>query len=158
MKTVLKDIVINEFDAKKYLSQIAKINTRLDSELKQLRELQQYKCSISSVDYSKPFIITNTVSDTVSGIVVKLVDLENNIKKDIYRYTIIKQEIIDLIYQVDDLACMNLLKMRYVDMMSLEAIAVEMNYVYGYVRRLHSRALEYFKCVYLKNNKSGNTK
>lgn len=152
MKTVLKDIVIDDFDAKNYLLQITRINTRLDLELKQLSELQQYKCSISSIDYSKPFIITNSVSDSVSGTVVKLIDLENDIKKDIYRYTRIKNEVIDLIYQVDDLACMNLLKMRYIDMMSLEAIAVEMNYVYGYVRRLHSRALEAFKYVYLKNN------
>ena len=94
MKNALKDIHIQEFNAKGVLSQIAKINARLKAEIKQLDELQCFKASLSGLDYSKPFIANNNVSDSVSCSVVKLIDLELDIKRDIYDYTKKKKNII----------------------------------------------------------------
>lgn len=147
MKNALKDICINEVNPKSFLSQIARINTRINAEINQLQELQNFKTSLTGIDYSKAFVLNGRTSDSVSGTVVKLIDLEIDIKNDIYNYTQMKKHIIDMIYKVDDISYMNLLMMRYVDMLSLEQIAVNMNFTYGYVRIIHSKALEKFKSV-----------
>ena len=145
MKNALKNIHLEEeFDSKSYLLQISKIKTRLNAKIKQLDELHNFK-SISGINYDKPFSKNKNISDQISNVVVKLTDLEIEIKSDIYDYTVLKDKIIDEIYNISDISSMNLLMMRYVDMMSLEKIAVELNFSYHYVRHLHSVALKKFK-------------
>lgn len=91
--------------------------------------------------------ITATVSDVrVSGTTDvhkfdRLVDLEHKIDEHIDRQLAVKQEILNLIQRIDERRYRTLLLDRYIRFMTWERIAVEMNYGYRHIHKLHRIAL-----------------
>ena len=148
MKNALKDIVIKDFDVKSYLMQIEKIDIRINAKINQLNEIRDFASRIGSSNISAVFTSNRSISDNTSKLVIDKLDVIQEIKEDIYKYTKLKNSIIDEIYKVEDVRYMNFLLLRYVECKSLEEIAVKLKFTYPYVRRMHGIALEKFKTVY----------
>lgn len=148
MKNALKDIVIKDFDVKSYLMQIEKIDIRINAKINQLNEIRDFASRIGSSNISAVFTSNRSISDNTAKSVIDKLDVIQDIKEDIYKYTKLKNSIIDEIYKVEDVRYMNFLLLRYVECKSLEEIAVKLKFTYPYVRRMHGIALEKFKTVY----------
>lgn len=148
MKNALKDIVIKDFDVKSYLMQIEKIDIRINAKINQLNEIRDFASRIGSSNISAVFTCNRSISDNTAKSVIDKLDVIQEIKEDIYKYTKLKNSIIDEIYKVEDVRYMNFLLLRYVECKSLEEIAVKLKFTYPYVRRMHGIALEKFKTVY----------
>lgn len=71
----------------------------------------------------------------------RLVELENAIDAKIAELDAIKAEVMDVIYRVSDGRYRMVLKLRYIDGLRMEEIAVKMNYTWRHTCRLHGRAL-----------------
>ena len=125
---------------KEYLSQAYRIDQRIDSKLEQVQSLRESATKA-----------TSTLSDTYSGnsnkqkmegVIVKIVDLENDIKDEIERLVCLKRKIVSMIKKVKNPEYQTLLERRYLCFKTWEQIAVEMNYELRYLHKLHKYALE----------------
>ena len=81
----------------------------------------------------------------MEGVIVKIIDLENEIKEEIDRLVCLKRKIVSMIKQVKNPEYQTLLERRYLCFKTWEQIAVEMNYDLSWLHRLHKKALSKIK-------------
>lgn len=81
----------------------------------------------------------------MEDIIVKIVDLENEINHDIDTLVDLKTEIMQVIKQVEDLESQTLLEQRYLNFRTWEQIAVDMGYNVRHLYRMHDKALKAVK-------------
>ena len=113
--------------AKEYLSQAYRLDQRIDAKIEQVMSLRNLAAKA-----------TSTLSDAVpSGtrnvhrmedIIIKIIDLENEVNADIDSLVALKHEITRIIKAVPNLEYQTLLELRYLCFKSWEQIAIEMNY------------------------------
>ena len=78
----------------------------------------------------------------MDDIIMKTMDLENEINTDIDSLIALKREIVSTIKAVPNLEYQTLLELRYLCFKSWDQIAVKMGYDLRYTHKLHKRALE----------------
>jgi len=126
---------------KTYLSQARYLDMRIKSKLQQVDSLNELATTCTSVLTgmpSNPSASTSRMADSVC----KIVDLQNEINRDIDTLVDLKKEIMDVIKAVSNPEQQTLLEKRYLCFLSWEKIAVDMGYDLRYTHKLHIRALE----------------
>lgn len=126
--------------AKAYLSQSLRLNQRINSKLEQIQSLRDLvtKCTPFLTGMPKA---PNQDGSLMADTVLKIIDLEEELQKDIDRLVDLKKEIMTVIKAVDNYECQTLLELRYLCFKSWEQIAVDMGYNVRHVYRLHDVAL-----------------
>ena len=89
--------------------------------------------------------VQTSAKDKMSEKVSHIVDLEAMIIQDKEKFLRMKDRIINEIQSLENSVYVDILYKRYVEYKQLEEIAVEMNYSYRQVLRLHGFALQEFK-------------
>lgn len=112
--------------AKEYLSQIRKIDVTINYKQIQLDELRRTAESIT-VNANPDKVQSSGEQDRIGKIVAKIVDLQEEINRDIDRLTDVKREIMIVVDQLDP-TCIELITKRYFEFKTWEQIAEEMNY------------------------------
>ena len=74
--------------------------------------------------------------------VCKIIDLQEEINRDIDRLVDLKREIVEVIKAVEDTEYQILLEKRYLCFQTWEQIAVDMGYNVRHLYRIHEEALE----------------
>ena len=130
--------------AKEYLGQAYRLDQRINSKLEQVLSLRELTTKA-----------TATMSDMPSGgsrnvyrmqdIIAKIVDLENEINRDIDALVDLKREMVATIKAVADPECQTLLELRYLCFKTWEQIAVDMQYSTRNIYKLHDRAIKEIK-------------
>lgn len=124
--------------AKEYLKQALDI----EKEINRLKDERQaiYDTLLSvptrSVDKVQPST-RNVIEDTN----MKLLEYSERIYKKVYELTNLKITISNLIEEVSNQNQRTILSKRYIELKSFKEIAVEMNYEYSWVTRIHGEAL-----------------
>lgn len=117
--------------------------TRLDQEInRKCEELSRWKSRATKVTSSMSLAPGgakegNQIPDTVE----KIISLESEIDADIDELLLARGEIEKAIKSVPNGTLRLLLEHRYIDGMTWEQVAVEMNYNYRWVLRLHGKAI-----------------
>ena len=127
--------------AKEYLSQAYRLDQRIDAKIEQVMSLRNLAAKA-----------TSTLSDIapsgtwnvhrMEDIIMRIIDLENEINADIDSLVALKREIVSTIKSVPNLEYQILLELRYLCFKPWEQIAVEMGYGIDNVFRLHQKALK----------------
>lgn len=130
--------------AKEYLSRYRFINDGINSKLMQVEDLRSKAQTVSGgnstgTHSSQPY-------DRIGEITAKIVDLEREINEEIDRLVDIQREIRESIAAVPEERLRTLLEYKYLNCMTLEEIAVRMNYSYKQICRLHGKALLRVRC------------
>ena len=127
--------------AKAYLSQSLRLNQRINSKLEQIQSLRELatKCTPFLTGMPKT---PNQDGSLMADTVLKIIDLEKELQKDIDRLVDLKKEIMTVVKAVDNMECQTLLEQRYLCFKSWEQIAVDMGYNVRHVYRLHDEALQ----------------
>ncbi|MCD8160924.1 MAG: DUF1492 domain-containing protein [Clostridiales bacterium] len=132
--------------AKEYLNQLRHLDNRINQQLRELADLRTTATSIGSMDYSKTRVQSGGGGHAAyTDIVHHIAALEAEINAEVDRYIDEKHTIIRQIQTLKNPAYVEILYKRYVEYKRLEEIAVEMNYSYDHVRRLHGWALQDFE-------------
>ena len=130
--------------AKEYLSQARFLDDRIKSKIQQISSLNELatKCTatISDMPHSP-----NSGGSTMADAVCKIIDLQEEINKDIDRLVDLKREIMGVIKAVPNVEYQTILEKRYLCFISWEQIAVDMGYELRYIHKLHGKALEEVK-------------
>lgn len=126
--------------AKEYLNQAFRIDQRINSKLEQIESLRALLTKTSSTLSDMPKNPNKGKSRT-EDIVIKIMMIEDEIKKDIEKLVALKKDVSDAINAVEPVECRMLLELRYLCFHTWEDIAAEMNYTVRNVHLLHSKAL-----------------
>lgn len=127
-------------DIKDELKEIEYLDFKINESLKELEQLRHYTDVLKGLDYSRERVKSSNRSD-VADTIVKIVDLENLINRDIDRLinkkSVLKSKIGTLepkLYQI--------LYLRYFKFYRWYSVAAELNYDLDYVKKLHGIALQ----------------
>ncbi len=127
--------------AKEYLSQAYRLDKRIDSKIEQLKSLNLLatNCTSTLSDMPKSQSISNSrLEDTV----VKIVDLQEEINRDIDSLVDLKRDIVRTIKSVQNPEYQIILELRYLCFKTWEEIAVQMNCSIDNVFKIRKNALK----------------
>ena len=130
--------------AKEYLSQARYLDNRIKSKLLQIDSLNELAtcCTPSYSDMPKS---PNREGSRMESAILDIIELEDEISKDVVELVALKKEIIEVIKQVGNTEYQTLLEERYLCFITWEQIAVDMGYELRYIHKLHGKALEEVK-------------
>ncbi len=127
-------------DAKEYLGQAYRIDRRISSKISQISALHDLATKATAVLGSEPVSGTRN-PQRLQDVINKMVDLEDELNRDIDALVDLKREIMDVIRGVENREHQTLLEMRYLSFMTWERIAVDLGYSIQHIHRLHRQAL-----------------
>jgi DNA-directed RNA polymerase specialized sigma subunit len=126
--------------AKEYLGQAYRLDQRINSKLEQVMSLRTLATKATSTLSDTPPSGTRNVH-RMEDIIVKIIEMENEINRDIDNLVDLKREMVSVIKAVTDPEYQTILELRYLCFKSWEQIAVDMNYSIQHIYRLRDRAL-----------------
>ena len=135
--------------AKEYLGQAYRLDQRINSKLEQVASLSDLATKVTTTISDVPKNPNNKTSHMADSI-VKIVDLQAEINRDIDCLVDLKREIVRVIKAVDNIEYQTLLEKRYLCFETWEQIAVDMNYSIQHIYRLRDKA---FAKVLIPNQK-----
>ncbi|MDY4097195.1 MAG: hypothetical protein SOY47_10810 [Lachnospiraceae bacterium] len=101
-------------EARTYLEQAYRIDQRINSKIEQVASLHNLATKANSTLTDMPGSPNRNIH-RMEDIIVKIVDLENDINQDIDMLVDLKTEIMQVIKKVDDLELQTLLEQRYLN-------------------------------------------
>ena len=134
---------------KEELRELRTISKIIDSKIRQMEQLKKYYTTVRAFDYSKEKITGGAKKD-FTDTVNKIVDLENEITRDI-------DELIDRKNKMNDFIKSTLsgneyivIQMLYFDEYDWIEIAIQLNYTIDNIYKIHGKALFKLNKVYSK--------
>ena len=127
--------------AKEYLSQAYRLDQRIDAKIEQVMSLRNLAAKATSTLSDAAPSGTRNVH-RMEDIIIKIIDLEEEINADIDNLVDLKREIMAAIRSIHDPDYCTVLELRYLCFKPWEQIAVEMGYGIDNVYKLHRMALK----------------
>ena len=126
--------------AKEYLGQAYRIDQRINSKIEQVASLREQSRKATTTLSDMPKGTPNPHSK--ENIILKMMDLENEINTDIDTLVDLKREIVKIIKKVENPELQSLLEERYLCFKPWEQIAIGMGYSIQHTYHLHKTALK----------------
>lgn len=142
--TANPEVEVTNRDKIKYLKRYINLDREIERKLEEVARLRSKLTRVTEVFTAEPKG-GGSIYGKTEEILAKIVDLENEIDVDIDRLVAIRDGIKTIIEAVEDDRERLLLQYRYLDGKTFEKIAVEMNYSWRQIHRLHSQALTNLK-------------
>lgn len=127
--------------AKEYLSQARYLDMRINNKIQQVESLNELATSATSALSGMPHS-PNKATSKMADAVCKIVDLQEEINRDIDTLVDLKREISTTIKGVPDTELQTILEKRYLCFQTWEKIAVDMGYSIDNVFKMHKKALK----------------
>lgn len=134
---------------KEYLEQAIYLDQRINSKLTQVENLRSLATKVTTVYSDSPHSPAPDCQ-RLEKTIAKIVDLENDINKDIDTLVDLKKEITETINEIPDLRQRTILEMRYLSFRTWEQIAVDLNFSIQHTYRIHDEALKKIS-IFLKD-------
>jgi len=127
--------------AKEYLLQAHYLDERITSKTQQIASLNELatRCTTTISDMPRN---PSHGSSKMEDCIIKIIDLEEELKSDIERLINLKKEIMEVIRAVPNIEYQTLLEKRYLCFITWEQISVDMCYSIQHIHRMHSKALK----------------
>lgn len=127
--------------SKEYLLQARFLDANIRTKVEQIEALNDLATSCTAVISDMPRN-PNRGGSRMADAVMKIIDLQEEIKNDMIALVNLKREIMDVIKAVSSLELRTILEKRYLSFISWERIAVELGYSIQHTYRLHDMALK----------------
>lgn len=127
-------------EAKLYLKEIEKYEKVIKNKLEELQHLRELAVSFNYNSNSD--VVQNSCdADKIGSTVGQIIDKENDLKSTIDEYISKRQERIAVIEELRDPVEYDIIHKRYVQLKSLDEIAIELGYSYVWICKKHNSAL-----------------
>lgn len=135
--------------AKEYLNQAYHADRRIESKLSQIESLKSLATRVTSVFSDMPH---SPMPDNhhLEKTIADIIDLENEILNDVSELVDLKREIKNAVNQVQNEKYRTLLELRYLNFLTWEQIAVNLNFSIQHTYRIHDEALKKIS-IFLKD-------
>ena len=128
-------------NAKEYLGQAYRIDQRINSKIEQVSALNNMATKATSTISDMPGSATRNIH-RMEDVIVKIINLQDEINADIDELVDIKAEVMSVIKSIDNLEYQTLLELRYLCFKPWEQIAIELGYSINNVFKMHRKAIE----------------
>ena len=128
-------------NAKDFLSQARYLDMRINSKVEQIDSLNALATKCTSTLTGMPHNPSPSTS-LMADAVCKIVDLQEELGRDVQDLVNLKQRISTVIKSVPNHELQTLLEKRYLCFQSWEKIAVDMHFSMQYAFRIHDKAME----------------
>ena len=128
-------------NAKEYLGQAYRIDQRINSKIEQVSALNNMATKATSTISDMPGSETRNIH-RMEDVIVKIINLQDEINADIDELVDIKAEVMSVIKSIDNLEYQTLLELRYLCFKPWEQIAIELGYSINNVFKMHRKAIE----------------
>lgn len=129
-------------EKKEWLSRAYHMDRRLRAKMRRAESLANLATKASSIGDGVPVSGGGYMTSRLESIAVRLADLGTEIEKDADDMRRMVEETRSAISTVGDQTLVDILEMRYIDMMKWEEISAMMGLSVDYTYQLHRRALE----------------
>ena len=126
---------------KEYLNQAYWLDRRIDNKLEQLSALKEMATKTTSI-MNDDVVSHSRNLHSLQDVISKIIDMQAEINNDIDHLVNLKQEIMQVIKEVQNPEHQILLEQRYLCFKSWESVAEELGYNVRHVYRLHDEAVE----------------
>lgn len=127
-------------EAKFYLKEIEKYEKVINNKLEELQHLRELAVSFNYNSNSD--VVQNSCdADKIGSTVGQIIDKENDLKSIVDDYISKRQERIAVIEELRDTVEYDIIHKRYVQMKTLDEIAIELGYSYVWICKKHNSAL-----------------
>lgn len=133
-------------NAKEYLQRIRSLDKQIKNKKLEIEDIKNKMLGSVAISYEPKIGVSgavNTKSPQEKYLCI-CIEYEEELAQDVDNLMLLKREAMRLIDQIDDADCIDLLYKRYFQFMKWEQIAVEKNYSYQGILKLHGRALQKF--------------
>ena len=137
--------------AKEFLNELINIDKMVDCKLGQIMKLRGRLTSIGCATDSER-VQTSLKGDKITDTIAKIVELERLVNDDIDKLTEYKLKAREMIEEMENTIEKIVLYKRYFQCESFEQIAIECNYSWRQVHRIHGNALINFEKVFMSYN------
>lgn len=127
--------------AKEYLSQVHRLNQMIDIKLEEVSSLRSLASRVTTA-FGQEKIQTTKKQSPMEDVIVRLMDLENEVNGDIDSLIELKEEVIENINKIDNGNLRLLLIMRYIYNKDWKDIADNMLYDVRTIYRFHKLGLK----------------
>ena len=132
-------------NAKEYLNQAFRLNQLIESNIAELKALRELTVSVGGVRYKADKVQeSNRAGSKVERGVVKMIELENKINREIDEYVDLKGEIRDAIHIIPNSDERLVLRYRYIEFLKWGEIVKRLRLDERRVYQLHGEALKRF--------------
>lgn len=138
--------------AKEYLLNMERLDAQINVRLSEKDDLKEKLTHITPTLSPDKGSGGGGMQDKVAGIIARMIDLESRINADIDRLADQKQEALALLDKMENPTYMTVLHRRYFLHETFERIAIDMNYSWRWVIKLHGRALQAFDKLLKEKN------
>ena len=125
--------------AKEYLGQAYRIDQRINLKMEQVASLRALATKATATYSDMPKGYGNVHSG--ENVIVKIIDLENQMNEDVDELVNLKQEVVGAINAIPHPEQRLVLELRYLSFKTWDEIAEEMGYGVDNVFKLHKKAL-----------------
>lgn len=137
--------------AKEYLRQLWNLDREIEIKYRELEELRAQVGIKAQPDPNENVGHSGNVTDPVSDIAVRIVEMEKRINRKIDRLINLKQKITAQIDGMENRNSRMILTCRYVLMQNWDDVADSLGYSVQNCYILHGRALQEFQNMYMKH-------
>ena len=133
--------------AKEYLGQVSRINRMIKNKVSEIAQLKEIAINISAID-TEERVQTSPDFDKIGKMFVRIDEEEDKLNSLIFEYIELKNKIISQIEGIKEETFYCVLFSRYVKNKTFEKIAIDMQYSFRQITRLHGKALLAFDKMY----------
>lgn len=133
-------------DAKEYLKSIKRMDVMINGMIRERDQLRGMRYKITQV-LNPVKVSGGGTNEGFTGASNRLIDLEEEINREVDHFADLKQEAGDMLKRLEDPKHYEVLHRHYILFESLEKIAGDMDYTYRWICILHGRALQCFQKV-----------
>lgn len=130
-------------ETKEYLNQIVRYEKQIQNKLSEISRLRALASGIS-IKNDGDRVQTSSSKDKISGIVAKIVDLENELDFIIDKRSLIVSQI----EKMGDTDSYDALAKVYILGKDLKVVAIESNFSYRHFLRVYNNAIQEFETLY----------
>ena len=131
---------MRKIEAKEYLQQVRKAKLHINSLQEEIDTMKELAVSIGAISQGEK-VLSSVSQDKMADIICEIEDRMSELKDNVTEYIKLRTEVMATISKVDNDDYQQILYKRYCQMKKWEEIALEMNYSWRWVIKLHGRAL-----------------
>ena len=131
-----------QYEVKEYLSSLRFAEKMIKIKLEKIEETRELGLRVNCVlrpDKVQGGCRVNIVEETA----LKVVELINQLEKQVDEYRCLQKDVLELIESVPDELPRKVLELRYVHFMKWEKIIDTMNFVERHIMRMHIKGIDY---------------
>lgn len=132
--------------AKTYLKQIRMLDIKINDGIEELAQAKALATKVTAA-MDGEVVSGSKNHDKMTDAVEKIINLQEQINRDVDKYVDIKRDTMDLLLQIENPVHYKILHSRYVLYKTWEQIACDIGFTYQWVCQLHGVALLEFEKI-----------